>query len=228
MNHIAHITKLKNRYFIQRHGKSEANQLGIILSHPSEAVPKYGLTEEGRARVKTAAKQALADHLLDENTVIISSDFKRAVETANITRAELGANPIQLTERLRERSFGSHEGKSNERYQLVWNDDANDPTHTHESVESVESVLERATSIILEQEKKHEGLTFLLVSHGDTLQILQTAFSDIGSAKHRSLPHLNNAEIRELVLTRSEARSIANNKPHGGAKNRAETAIIPA
>jgi glucosyl-3-phosphoglycerate phosphatase len=198
MNHLSTLTSLKNRYFIQRHGKSEANLLGIILSDPAEGVPKYGLTDEGKAQVRASAERALADGALGAETVIISSDFKRAIETARITQEVIGAGPIQLTERLRERSFGFHEGKSNERYQLVWDDDAKDPTHTIESVESVESVLERATSIILEQEEACEGKTFLLVSHGDTLQILQTAFTTLGSAKHRSLPHLETAEIREL------------------------------
>jgi glucosyl-3-phosphoglycerate phosphatase len=203
MNYITHLAKLKNRYFIQRHGKSEANLLGIILSDPTEGVPKYGLTDEGRAQVRASAEQALAKGLLGAETIIISSDFKRAIETARITQEVLGAGPVTLTDRLRERSFGLHEGKSNERYQLVWDDDAKDPTHTIESVESVESVLERATSIILEQEEVCEEKTFLLVSHGDTLQILQTAFTSLGGAKHRSLPHLETAEIRELKLDRS-------------------------
>jgi len=200
MNHISRLTGLKNRYFALRHGKSEANLLGIILSNPAEGVPKYGLTDEGKAQVRASAERALADGLLGAETIIISSDFKRAIETARITQEVLGAAPIQLTDRLRERSFGFHEGKSNERYQLVWNDDAKDPTHTVESVESVESVLERATSLILEQEEQFEGKTFLLVSHGDTLQILQTAFAGVSGAKHRSLPHLETAEIRELKL----------------------------
>ena len=45
---------------------------------------------------------------------------------------------------------------------------------------------------------------YVFVAHGDTLQILQTAFAaEIGfdARKHRSLPHLRNAEVREMRVT---------------------------
>jgi len=45
---------------------------------------------------------------------------------------------------------------------------------------------------------------YVLVAHGDTLQILQTAFAaeiDFDARKHRSLPHLGNAEVREMRVT---------------------------
>mmetsp|Transcript_101209 Transcript_101209/g.326136 ORF Transcript_101209/g.326136 Transcript_101209/m.326136 type:complete len:81 (-) Transcript_101209:64-306(-) len=41
----------------------------------------------------------------------------------------------------------------------------------------------------------------VLVSHGDALQLLQTAFQGSPAGVHRSLPHLNPAELRELVPT---------------------------
>jgi hypothetical protein len=40
------------------------------------------------------------------------------------------------------------------------------------------------------------------VSHGDTLQILQAGFLRMSPSRHRSLPHLAPAEIRQLHLRR--------------------------
>merc|ERR1719414_343626 len=40
----------------------------------------------------------------------------------------------------------------------------------------------------------------VLVSHGDALQLLQTAFQGVSPSEHRSLPHLHPGELRELCL----------------------------
>ena len=47
--------------------------------------------------------------------------------------------------RLRERWFGDWDGTSDAHYHNVWNQDALDPYHTQNTVESVWSVLDRAT-----------------------------------------------------------------------------------
>lgn len=57
-NHLP--TTLKNRYIIQRHGFSLANNAGLICSNPDIAIPPtggplntgYGLHEKGKAQVK--------------------------------------------------------------------------------------------------------------------------------------------------------------------------------
>lgn len=40
--------KLKNRYFILRHGESEANVTGILLSHPKDGMVGFGLSLKGK------------------------------------------------------------------------------------------------------------------------------------------------------------------------------------
>jgi broad specificity phosphatase PhoE len=52
MNHLVNIGQLHNQYFAMRHGKSEPNELGIILSHPDAGTTGYGLVEEGRQQAK--------------------------------------------------------------------------------------------------------------------------------------------------------------------------------
>ena len=49
------------------------------------------------------------------------------------------------------------------------------------------------------QSGRDSGKIFVLVSHGDALQITQTAFAGIPPAQHRSLEHMNPAQVRELI-----------------------------
>lgn len=200
MNNLINVTQLKNRYFVMRHGKSKANEQEIILSHPNAGTIDYGLVEEGRQQAKKSATGAKNNKILDLSTIIVSSDFTRAKETAEIVKDILLAGNVTFTPKLRERYFGDWERKHSRHYQNVWDDDIKNPHHKNNNVESSEEVLNRTTGLIIELEGKYSGKRILLVSHGDALQILQTAFEKVSPAKHRSLPHLNTAEIRELFL----------------------------
>ena len=60
--------------------------------------------------------------------------------------------------------------------------------------------MQRVTAMVSEYEEKLSGVTLLLVSHGDALQILQTAFSRQDASRHRLQQHLETAEIRRLRL----------------------------
>ncbi|MGH3156198.1 MAG: histidine phosphatase family protein [Streptosporangiaceae bacterium] len=187
---------LKNDYFAMRHGQSKANLRHIIISHPDNGVHgDYGLTELGRRQVVAAAESAP----LSSRTLIYASDFSRARETAELVREVLGASEIHLAEALRERNFGSWEKAADANYSQIWKaDEISD--HAGNDVESVYAVQERVAAFIAELEERYESEDILLVSHGDTLQILQAAFRKIDPAMHRSLPHLATAEIRHLEL----------------------------
>ena len=199
VNHLQSFRSLDNRYFVMRHGRSKANELGLIISRPEHGLSgDYGLCSAGQAQ----ALQAVQHTTLGNDTVIYTSDFSRAVETAEIVRAHLKTSPVKTSPALRERSFGNYEKTSHENYQHVWQLDATDPSHTHKAVESVSHVTDRVTDFIKKLESFYSNKAILLVSHGDTLQILQTAFQKLDGAKHRSLPHLETAEIRELKLSR--------------------------
>lgn len=197
MNHLQPITSMHNRYYVMRHGRSKANELGLIISHPEHGLhTDYGLSEAG----ETQALHAAHNSALSSDTIIYSSDFSRAKQTAEIVRKHIGAASIHQTPALRERNFGNYEKTSHENYHYVWQHDEKDPTHSNEAVESVAEVTDRVTSFIEGLERTYHDKTFLLVSHGDTLQILQTAFQKFAGSKHRSLPPLETAEIRELHL----------------------------
>ncbi len=201
MNYLLKITFLKNRYFALRHGESMANIEGLIVSTPENGVPKYGLSDEGRAQVTRSVTHARENKELDAKTRIISSDFKRAHESAKIAKKLLASVcSIELDAKLRERDFGDFELMDNTHYQTVWDNDAIDSSHTIDNAESADAVMQRATAVVASLEEQFTDETFLLVAHGDTLQILQTAFKKQAASKQRDMLHLETAEIRKLEL----------------------------
>ena len=198
MNHLLGIERLNNRYFAIRHGHSLANQQGVIVSHPENGRDNYGLSELGRRQVRASLQQ---NNQLDANTVVVTSDFKRARESAGIA-FEVLACSVSICEepRLRERNFGELELATDDSYGEVWQQDEINPDSWFRGVESVNQLMARVTAVVADYEKRYSAATILLVSHGDALQILQTAFARRDASSHRQLEHLNTAEIRQLLI----------------------------
>ena len=237
MNHLSGVNRLANRYHAMRHGQSKANVAGIIVSGiEADRRGDWGLTDLGREQVLASA-QACG---LPVDTVICSSDFSRARQTAEIVRARLGAPPVLVAAALRERCFGDLEGTATDNYARVWAADeagaedaaghgedtaadhgaagggdagggdaggeagggepGGDAGGTGGGAEPAAAVLDRVTALITDLERRYADRDILLVSHGDTLQILQAGFLRMDPAAHRRLPHLGIAEIRALRL----------------------------
>lgn len=148
---------------------------------------------------------------------IYASDFVRTQETAKIFATALGqlfrarALPDKgldprPTPALRERQFGELEGGPNTRYDEIWAVDLKDPSSRPLGAESANAVRARTADVVKSIESEapgpEEGIgaapLVVLVSHGDALQLLQTAFLGKSAAEHRSLEHLNPADLREL------------------------------
>ena len=102
--------------------------------------------------------------------------------------------------RLRERNFGEPELGPDSAYDAVWQQDELVLDGKYRAVESVNQVMTRVTALIADLEWRYTDASLLLVSHGDALQILQTAFACRDASRHRQLPHLQTAEIRSLQL----------------------------
>jgi probable phosphoglycerate mutase len=202
MTFLHRTARLRNQYFVLRHGQSKANTQGIILSHPHDGqLEEFTLTEEGERQVRASVEMMKASGELGQDAIIISSPFSRCKRTAEIAKETLGTDTqIIFDERLRERWFGDHERKDNTRYDLVWQDDKTNPSHTVANVESASDVQKRTSSLIEDLESRYEGKNILLVSHGDALRIMQTGFAKQDPSVHRSLRHLETAEIRKLDL----------------------------
>eukprot|EP00591_Stephanopyxis_turris_P000472 CAMPEP_0195525992 /NCGR_PEP_ID=MMETSP0794_2-20130614/26771_1 /TAXON_ID=515487 /ORGANISM="Stephanopyxis turris, Strain CCMP 815" /LENGTH=236 /DNA_ID=CAMNT_0040656585 /DNA_START=99 /DNA_END=809 /DNA_ORIENTATION=- len=227
-NMLRQATSLTNKFYSLRHGQSLANVEKIISSNPDVATVKHGLSDIGREQARNAGEKFILPNTpLLRGAAIFSSDFTRARETANIFADALSSSNIPLykegvifEKRLRERSFGDLDGGPDSEYNRVWEVDALDPNHVQFQVESVNSVVQRTTELILEideelklaaaEEEKYDSRNdnpllspywaCILVAHGDVLQILQTGFEKMDGSLHRTLPHLETATLRELIL----------------------------
>jgi probable phosphoglycerate mutase len=196
-SHLSGIDHLANTYRVMRHGQSKANMAGLIVSRiENDRRGDYGLTDFGRRQALEGARACA----LPKDAIIVSSDFARARQTAEIVREHLGAPEVELAAALRERNFGDLDGSPADNYARVWAADEADPAHRDGGVESADSVLDRTTALIVDLERRHSGRDILLVSHGDTLQILQAGFLRMSPAAHRSLPALQTGEIRQFQL----------------------------
>lgn len=194
---LAELRALRHRYVGLRHGESEANVAGLVVSDPAVGVGGYGLTARGRDQVRVAVAAAA----LPAPLRILSSDFARAWETAEVAQAVLGGPEVEPAVALRERTFGRWEGGGNDAYGVVWAADARDAGHREGGVESVCAVAARLTGLVLALEAAPgPASTILLVSHGDPLQILQTALLGAPLGTHRARPPWENGELRPLVL----------------------------
>jgi broad specificity phosphatase PhoE len=199
--HLARLDHLANTFSVMRHGQSQANVAGIIVSRiENDRLGDYGLSAAGREQALAAATSCK----LPADTVICSSDFARARQTAEIVRAHLGADDVEVAEALRERCFGQWDGLSTDHYARVWAADEAGSGQA-DGVESVQAVLDRTTALVADLERRYRGRHVLLVSHGDSLQILQAGFLRMDPAAHRRLPGLQTAEIRRLHLERRPA-----------------------
>ena len=196
----------QNTYYLMRHGESLANRRGLIVSHEKNALHDYGLTARGAEQVMQAALSTR----LGIDTLIVTSDYKRALDTAEIVHSVLGCKTdLSIEPLLRERNFGDWELADHQNYEHVWSADASQPERRHNNVELIKEVLERAKRALKKLETLHQGKKILLVGHGDVLQILLSYYHGIDPRFHRTLRPLGNADIRSL----KKVISMMNNLP---------------
>ncbi|MCW4151162.1 histidine phosphatase family protein [Halomonas sp. 18H] len=170
----------RNTYLLMRHGHSEANQQGRIVSSAARGLTGYGLSARGRRELESTLETwrwPLPDRVLH-------SDFLRTTQTA-VRLADHFSLQASPEPRLRERDFGELEGQPDARYAEVWAEDARTPDQDFAGVEPVEWVAVRLLAVIRGLEQASMGECLLLVSHGDPLQILLTALEGRGLGRHR-------------------------------------------
>jgi len=193
-----------NRYFLLRHGESRALQEGLIVGELSHGKSAYGLTPKGRKEVATSILKAMEDGLLKKVDLVISSPFLRTVETAEIAAKIIGA-PIEIDDRLGERGFGKLELTSIDNYAAVLDRDRASASHKEWGVESALEVLARAWKVIEDLEGKMKGCGIVLCTHADVMSILICGCLHQNLELHAEIGPLATAELRELVLRRSES-----------------------
>ena len=141
-----------------------------------------------------------------EQIVVVSSDFTRARETAEIVHANLDVKmPLRHDLRLRERDMGDLDLKvmsSNNKPSIfdVWEDDEKNVSCANYNVESVECVAVRMSAAVKAVNQEFEDKVIVLVSHQDPLHILNSLFIGLPLPMHRKkqIPPIGNCDIREL------------------------------
>ncbi|KAF6263235.1 phosphoglycerate mutase [Scenedesmus sp. NREL 46B-D3] len=210
---------VQNIYWVLRHGRSKANEAAIIVSTLENGLkPEYGLADAGKQQAE-AAGQLMLQQLQQQGVPlgavqVYSSPFSRTAETASIAAVAAGLDPaaVQLTPLLRERCFGAKlELTCHQNYCPAWEGDAADPDSKPCGCvdgESVQEVAARLRQLFQELEQQHEGQHILLVSHGDTLSILQATFHGTCLAQHRQYG-LGTAELKQLNGSGGSRQAIA-------------------
>ena len=180
--------RLKGNWFFVRHGETDWNVERRIQGQRGRAP----LNKRGREQAHHAAGQ-LKDHRID---LIISSDLKRARETAEIIGKELDVEVI-FDMALRERNYGEYEGKLadeiNRSVRRAW---VNDAEFGANGVESMATLQERVHRALLHHRADHKHKNVVIVSHGASLRSLlarlrNTTPMEVGALHNASIVHFS-------------------------------------
>ncbi len=143
-----------------RHGLTIWNKEGRIQGQLDT-----DLHDEGRIQAKKLAERIQSDKW----DFIISSDLKRASETAEIISKHAGLPVLYRDKRLRESSLGELEGTTLQERIERWGEDWRELA---QGIESDEGIQKRSLACITEYIEKHPNDRILFVSHGSLIRRL--------------------------------------------------------
>ena len=150
-----------------RHAESSWNALGRWQGHGDPP-----LSDRGRAQAHALARE-LASETID---VLVSSDLRRAAETAAILGEARGLRP-ELNPRLRELDLGDWEGLTRDQIERKAGNalrrfDAGDLDVRPGGGENLREIEQRAFSIVAELVDAHPGRRLAIVTHLGVIRAL--------------------------------------------------------
>jgi isoleucyl-tRNA synthetase len=192
-------SKSGNKYFVMRHGFSDANQKVINNSNVNNN--GYKLTSKGRKEILKSS-QKLKKQKID---LIFSSDFLRTKETAFLAAETFGISKenVIFDERLREVNTGIFDGKSRAEYHKYFSSLLEKFTKTPPQGENLTKLKERITKFLYELEGKYKGKNILIVSHEYPIWMLETGamgWTDEESAalKEKKNDYIKTGEVKKI------------------------------
>jgi broad specificity phosphatase PhoE len=191
--------KLRNHYFILRHGQTIYQAKKERFTYPplSENIA-VKLTNKGEKQIKIAAK-SLKKTGID---LIFSSDFFRTRQTSKIVAKKLGIKKITLDKRLRDINLGIYHGGLEKDFYRDFPSEAKDRFNKKpKKGESWNEVIKRMLGVLREIERKYKEKKILIVSHGDPLWLLEGTvknWSETKLLKHRKIDYIKVGELRQL------------------------------
>lgn len=170
-----------------RHGETVDNARQIM-----QGQTQGELNERGREQARQVAERLAADPV----DVIIASDLRRAIQTAEIIAAPHRL-PVVTTPLLRERDWGGFTGRYiPELRGEVWPDD----------IESEEALLTRARQLLLHITATYPGKRVVAVGHGIINKAILAVYAQ---CPMREVQRMMNAEVRVLTTSAERAASAA-------------------
>ena len=167
--------KLKNNYFVLRHGYSLANLEETVSCWPEKK--EYPLTEKGIKQVLQTVNKIKKKKI----DLIFYSDLLRTKQTALIVAQALKIKP-KKNKRLREINVGTFNGKKVTQTGRFWDKKGKLPPLEYyqkrfylapEKGETYFQIEKRMISFIKEQEKKYNKKNILIVSHQRPITLLE-------------------------------------------------------
>ena len=160
--------RFNNKYYILRHGQTiyQAKKRKFAYHWPDK--PPVRLTKKGEEQIKKIAKK-LKDSKIG---FIISSDVYRTRQAAGIVAKELGLK-VDFDERLRDINLGIYHGRRREEFYRDFSDPKRRFLQKPKKGESWNDVKKRLRDFLREIERKYKNKKILIVSHGDSLWLLE-------------------------------------------------------
>jgi probable phosphoglycerate mutase len=183
--------------FVVRHCQTDWN-----LEHRWQGHADPPLNATGRAQA-AALGESLAGLGIDR---VVSSDLRRASETAELAAARLGL-PVELDPRLREVDVGEWSGLTSaeveERFPEAYRRRQKGRTGWVEG-EELGAMAQRVVAALLDLAGQHQGRRLLVVTHGGPMRAMRAACGADSAAQ----PAAANGEIDEIVVRDGSMRRI--------------------
>jgi len=165
--------------FLIRHGETVDNALQIM-----QGQTQGKLNEQGREQARQVAQRLAAEPV----DVFVSSDLRRAIQTAEIIAAPHDL-PVITTPLLRERDWGSFTGRYIPDLKgLVWPDD----------IETEPALLQRAADFLQYITATYSGKRVVAVGHGIINKAILAVYA---GCTMREVQRMLNAEVRILTVS---------------------------
>ncbi len=188
------------RVFLVRHGQTEWNDQKRVQGHTDVHLDSRG-KEQASLLGEALSKEGIER--------ILTSDLMRAKDTAEIVGLRIGL-PIELSSKLRERSFGEWEGFTYEVFtgrfgELTSSSDQDPHSVAPPGGESLMDLRQRLKEVAEDIVKRQKST--LVVSHGGACGILLCELLQIPQSSTRKF-RFDNAAITEINFYRDGNRSL--------------------
>jgi broad specificity phosphatase PhoE len=144
------------RVYLVRHGETLENRAGVVQGHDQGTLSPLGEDQAIRLSLR---------FLRESFDAIYSSDLRRAADTAEMIANYQPGTPIYLTQALRERCWGAHEGRTHAEILREAGISSGGSLPLAKGAETKPELYERASKLIRELYTKHKHETILLVGH---------------------------------------------------------------